>query len=334
MFTNFFPKWNQFFSENSTNTINSSMKHLLEMLGQNKLWLDIKQLVLFGTIFGLIFGSGALGLTDVYADKKDDDKKHDDKKHDDDDKGNGDGRFKHVLRGDGPPPDKLGKKGDLYFDTNTDPNSCMDFYVKIDKKTWEKRGTLCDTETLEIDWNQINETTIPGELLEFAALSSCADGDIIRNESGTWQCSEDEKVESLEELITCENDDEIAKFDTDSGMWYCAEDEGGVVITTVRTIFGDTDEGADVSMSPLEPGSGEKKLTGSCGSNGVVAGYDVLYPEEPEVDKVTFTTHSMKITNSGKDISIVVFNIGIKSFGGSVVLGDLEAIELVLFCAS
>jgi len=138
---------------------------------------------------------------------------------DDDDNGKGKGKFKHVFRGDGPPPEKLGKIGDLYFDTSD--GGCMDFHVKIMKKEWQQRGTLCDESLIMIDWSQINADTIPENLLELAELD-CADGEIAKTESGEWECAEDDKVESLEELLQCD-DGEIAKFE--SGEWECAEDD-------------------------------------------------------------------------------------------------------------
>lgn len=46
-----------------------------------------------------------------------------------------------VLTGDGPPPKKLGKIGDVYLDTH---NSKLDYYVKIAKKQWEFRGSVTE----------------------------------------------------------------------------------------------------------------------------------------------------------------------------------------------
>ena len=68
-------------------------------------------------------------------------KHHDD---DDDDDDDDDKKFKKgkVLTGDGPPPDKLGKKGDLYFDSRDDDS--LEYYVKVGKKEWELRGTLVE----------------------------------------------------------------------------------------------------------------------------------------------------------------------------------------------
>jgi len=57
--------------------------------------------------------------------------------HDDDDK-EPSKRKNKVLTGEGPPPDKLGKIGDLYFDSLTEIIS----HVKISKFEWEPRGVV------------------------------------------------------------------------------------------------------------------------------------------------------------------------------------------------
>ena len=44
-----------------------------------------------------------------------------------------------VLTGAGPPPEKLGNIDDVYIDTSTE---FLDYYIKIDKDTWELRGNL------------------------------------------------------------------------------------------------------------------------------------------------------------------------------------------------
>jgi len=169
------------------------------MLGQkDKLLLGVKQLALFGAVLGLVFGTGAISYGDAFADGKDkieichkgktkevsekslekhlkhgdtEDKCDDDK----DDKGHGKGKFKHVLRGDGPPPEKLGKKGDLYFDT-WDIDG-LDYYVKIGKKDWEFRGIIVEVN------------------------SDCDSDEIIKFDGTKWMCA-DNDFDPVNELQT------------------------------------------------------------------------------------------------------------------------------------
>jgi len=159
------------------------------MLGQkDKLLLGVKQLALFGAVLGLVFGTGAISYGDAFADGKDKIEichkgktkevsekslekhlKHGDTEgkcdDDKDDKGHGKGKFKHVLRGDGPPPEKLGKKGDLYFDT-WDIDG-LDYYVKIGKKDWEFRGIIVEVN------------------------SDCDSDEIIKFDGTKWMCADD-----------------------------------------------------------------------------------------------------------------------------------------------
>lgn len=351
---------------------------------RQKLLLGLKQLALFGAVLGLVFGTGAVSFDNVFADGKDKIEichkgktievsekslkghlKHGDTEgecDDDDDKGHGKGKFKHVFRGDGPPPEKLGKIGDLYFDTSD--GGCMDFWVKIDKKEWEHRGTLCDESLIMINWDQINVSTVPQELLEFAELDDCADGEIIRNESGTWQCSEDEKVESLDEIITCENDNEIAKFDTDTGKWFCAVDEDGadtleelitcqddeilrfdtgtgtwicdtpnVVIETTLLEDGDSYAGEEGQSTTYEPlGPNDQLIIQLTCSSGLVSGFNVNTQDAP----VSVTPDTLNSLNGGQGIEIEVHNHGItvNDDGDDFIIKSLDTLEFVLFCVS
>jgi len=197
------------------------------MLGhESNLLLGVKQLALFGAILGLVFSTGAISYQAAFADDDDDDhdykvyvchkgedlkisiyalKKHlkhkdsegkcekDDDKHDDDKK------FKKhkVLTGDGPPPKKLGKKGDLYFDSWDDDS--LEYYVKIGKKKWELRGTLVEPSN--------PDACVRGSVLKYDAFNnkwlcvdgtnlgglSCSDGQIAKwnNTEEKWECEDD-----------------------------------------------------------------------------------------------------------------------------------------------
>ena len=80
------------------------------------------QLFIFAIATILLTGTISANPT-AFADNDDDDKKKKNK----------------VLTGDGPPPKKLGKTGDLYIDNESDN---FDIYEKTGKKTWELTGTM------------------------------------------------------------------------------------------------------------------------------------------------------------------------------------------------
>jgi len=121
---------------------------------------------------------------------------HDDDDDDDDDDGD-DKKFKKgkVLTGDGPPPDKLGKKGDLYFDSWDDDS--LEYYVKIGKKEWELRGTLVEPS------------------------NECERGDVLKfnKVDNKWVCVDGENLGGL----TC-SDGQIAKWNNTAEKWECQED--------------------------------------------------------------------------------------------------------------
>ena len=71
----------------------------------------------------ILIGSISIGTVAFADDDDDDDRKKKNK----------------VLTGDGPPPNKLGKIGDLYIDNESDD---FDIYEKTGKKTWELTGDL------------------------------------------------------------------------------------------------------------------------------------------------------------------------------------------------
>lgn len=95
---------------------------------------NIKKLFLFLAVFSLL-SSGML-TSPVFA--EDDDEEKLDKKILD--------KLKRgkVIAGMGPPPDKLGKIGDLYIDKLGDD---LDLYHKVAKKSWEKITSLGGTGT-------------------------------------------------------------------------------------------------------------------------------------------------------------------------------------------
>ncbi len=358
------------------------------MLGQSKLLLGFKQLALFGAVLGLVFGTGAVSFDSAFASGKvyvchngkdlkinenalqahldhgDDEGKCDD--DDDDKKGHGKGKFKHVFRGDGPPPDKLGKIGDLYFDTSD--GGCMDFWVKIDKKEWEQRGTLCDESLIMIDWSQIDN--IPEELLELAALDDCDEGQIIKNESGTWQCADDDKVESLDELLQCA-DGEIAKFDFANTEWVCAVDEDGAdtleelitcqddeilryddtddewkcdvekVNVVLESLVLDKDDddgdgteytsegGNPANYAALEPN--ETFIIQLFCPTGDVSGYSVNTDDAP----ITIKDEGLVSLSNGEGVQLEVHNHGVTvNDNGDIVQKNIDIIEFVLFCIS
>ncbi len=88
---------------------------------------DLKKLFLFLAVAAL-FTSGIAAGVPVFADGDDD---KDDKKK----------KKNKVLTGEGPPRDKLGKKGDGYIDNASE--NC-DYYIKTAKKTWTLSETLCE----------------------------------------------------------------------------------------------------------------------------------------------------------------------------------------------
>ena len=135
---------------------------------------DLNKYLKKGATLGKCHDDG--GDDDRHGDDRHDDDKHDDDRHDDDKK------FKKhkVFTGDGPPPKKLGKKGDLYFDT-WDIDG-LEYYVKIEKKVWEFRGILVEVN------------------------SDCDIRDIIKFDGSKWVCTddlvEDDDADPVNELQT------------------------------------------------------------------------------------------------------------------------------------
>jgi len=84
---------------------------------------DLAKLFLFLAVAAL-FTSGIAAGTPIFADDDDEKKKKN-----------------KVLTGEGPPRDKLGKKGDGYIDNASE--NC-DYYIKTEKKIWTLSETLCE----------------------------------------------------------------------------------------------------------------------------------------------------------------------------------------------
>jgi len=240
---------------------------------KDKLLLGVKQLALFGAVLGLVFGTGAVSYGDAFAsgndkvyvchdgkDKKIKEKslkshlKHGDTLgkcgHDDDDDGDDDKhddkKFKKhkVLTGDGPPPEKLGKKGDLYFDSWDIDD--LDYYVKIEKKVWEFRGTLVEVN------------------------GDCESTDIIKFDGSKWMCADDDDPSPTNELQDLEIDEAVENllitggegvafddfpftFDTqncEDGFAVVEIDEDGMIIC--EEVGGALEEGSVTSSEILD----------------------------------------------------------------------------------
>ena len=96
---------------------------MIVILGMGNTWvIPVLASILFLSVFA--------ATAPAFADEDDDD---------DDDDDNNSGKKNKVLTGDGPPPDKLGKIGDIYIDNESDD---FDIYEKTGKKTWKQTGNL------------------------------------------------------------------------------------------------------------------------------------------------------------------------------------------------
>ncbi|MEK0338432.1 MAG: PRC-barrel domain-containing protein, partial [Nitrosopumilus sp.] len=83
---------------------------------------NIKKLFLFLAVFAL-FSSGIVSVVPAFAQAGNNSSNENSNK---------------VLTGDGPPPKKLGKVGDLYIDSKTN----LIFYVKISANEWDGREVV------------------------------------------------------------------------------------------------------------------------------------------------------------------------------------------------
>jgi len=206
--------------------------------------LNIKQVILFGAVFSLVFSLAAFSNEAAFGD-------HNSKSyicH----KGKTmevnsnalNGHFKHgdtdgkcsqksstakskVLTGDGPPPDELGEEGDLYFDSTNE--NALDYYLKIDYKVWEFRGTLLqpsnDCQNGDVlKYNLVDKKWECSVDLDTLASLSCSDNQIAQwnATSTTWDCADISSSDTLADL-SC-SDTQIAKWNSTAVKWECNDD--------------------------------------------------------------------------------------------------------------
>ena len=176
----------------------------------SNLALRIKQVLLFGLIFGLVFSIGALNYETVFAQTTPGTQ----------------GDNQKVFTGDGPPPDELAKIGELYFDSSND--GYLDYYVKVDKTVWEFRGTLVQpdnscTKGQILKYDDVSKKWECTDELDTLASLSCFDGEVAKWDStqNQWMCANDHDIlESLDCAVS-----QVAKYEGHFFGWECGDDD-------------------------------------------------------------------------------------------------------------
>jgi len=196
-----------------------------------------------------------------------------------------------VITGDGPPPDKLGKEGDLYLDSWNEDS--LEYYVKVGKNEWEFRGIIveinsaCDIrDIIKFDgtkWLCADDLDTLGNL-------TCSDGQIAKRSGTEWVCAEDGGGETLTEA-------EVEEFITNGAIdLFAGSTLDGDAISTEPDLVDDADSSPTNELQTLSQSGSDVTLSDG---GGTVSIDDADANDKNELQSILVTTESK--TGSGGD---------------------------------